>query len=332
MQSRAEELLIEQERGARRGAVVPFKGMAPSAGQGETGALWTLVRRQHGAVTRAQLLELGFARGAIAHRLESGRLHRVHNGVYSVGRPDLSRAGRWMAGVLGCGPGALLSHRSAAALYGLLDDREGPIEVTVSPTTVRRRPGLEIYRRAVAPFERAVVDGIAVTAVTRTLLDVAPLVGPRRLEAAINAADKHGLTDPERLRTDLAAHAGRRGVVPLRRVLDRHTFTLTASELERRFLPIARRVGLERPETGVHLNGFEVDFLWRDIGLVVETDGLRYHRTPATQTRDRLRDQVHTAAGLTPLRFTHAQVRYDPRHVQQTLATVARRLARRLDE
>jgi len=298
----------------------------------DTRELWTLVRRQHGVVTRVQLLELGFGSGAIAHRLRSGRLHRVHNGVYAVGRPDLPRSGRWLAAVLSCGAGSLLSHRSAAALHGLLDDGGAPIEVTVSPGTTHRRSGLRIYRRAIAAAERAEVEGVPVTAVTRTLVDIAPLVGSRRLEAAVNAADRHGLADPERLRADLAAYAGRRGVAPLRRVLDRHTFTLTASELERRFLPIAHRAGLERPETGVHVNGFEVDFYWRRLGLVVETDGLRYHRTPATQARDRLRDQAHTAAGLTPLRFTHAQVRYDPRHVQRTLATVVRRLARRLDE
>jgi very-short-patch-repair endonuclease len=112
----------------------------------------------------------------------------------------------------------------------------------------------------------------------------------------------------------------------LREVLDRRTFTLTDSELERRFLPIVRRTGLSLPRTGHHLNGFKVDFYWPDLGLVVETDGLRYHRTPAQQSRDRLRDQAHAAAGLTPLRFTHAQVRYEPRHVQATLEAVARRL------
>jgi very-short-patch-repair endonuclease len=111
----------------------------------------------------------------------------------------------------------------------------------------------------------------------------------------------------------------------LREVLDRRTFTLTDSELERRFLPIARSDGLPPPRTGHYLNGFKVDFFWPELGLVVETDGLRYHRTPAQQSRDRLRDQAHTAAGLTPLRFTHAQVRFEPRHVRATLEAAARR-------
>jgi very-short-patch-repair endonuclease len=109
-------------------------------------------------------------------------------------------------------------------------------------------------------------------------------------------------------------------------VLDIRTFTLTDSETEQRFLPIAKRAGLPLALTRECVNGFKVDFYWPELGLLVETDGLRYHRTPAEQARDRLRDQVHTAAGLTCLRFTRAQVRYDPRHVETTLAAVARRL------
>jgi len=112
----------------------------------------------------------------------------------------------------------------------------------------------------------------------------------------------------------------------LRELLDRRTFVLTDSELERRFLPIALAAGLPVPQTGRRVNGFKVDFYWPDLGLVVETDGLRYHRTPAQQARDRLRDQAHTAAGLTCLRFTHAQVRFDPDHVRATLTAVTRRL------
>jgi len=112
----------------------------------------------------------------------------------------------------------------------------------------------------------------------------------------------------------------------LRRLLDRRTFRLTDSELERFFLPLAKQAGLVLSLTRQHLNGFRVDFLWPDLRLVVETDGLRYHRTPAQQARDRVRDQAHLAAGFTPLRFTHEQVRYEPEHVRSTLRAVARRL------
>jgi very-short-patch-repair endonuclease len=121
----------------------------------------------------------------------------------------------------------------------------------------------------------------------------------------------------------------RPGIAILREALDRRTFALTDSALERRFLPLARDAGLAQPQTGVRVNGFKVDFYWPDLGLVVETDGLRYHRTPAQQAADRRRDQVHTAAGLTTLRFTHAQVRYEPGFVRSTLAAIARRLSGR---
>ena len=118
---------------------------------------------------------------------------------------------------------------------------------------------------------------------------------------------------------------GRRGASTVRRVLDYRTFTLTDSETEQRFLPIARRAGLSLPQTQVYVNDFKVDFYWPDLGLIVETDGLRYHRTPAEQARDRLRDQTHTAAGLTCLRFTRAQVRFEPAHVGAVLSSVAGR-------
>jgi very-short-patch-repair endonuclease len=128
------------------------------------------------------------------------------------------------------------------------------------------------------------------------------------------------------LRSHLAGLMGGRGVPRLRELLDRRTFTLTDSELERRFLPLTRKVGLPMPQTGRYVNGFRVDFYWPDLGLIVETDGLRYHRTLAQQARDRLRDQAHLAAGLTPLRFTHAQVRFSSGQVLSTLQAVASRL------
>jgi very-short-patch-repair endonuclease len=151
-------------------------------------------------------------------------------------------------------------------------------------------------------------------------------VTPEQLERAIVEADKRDLIDPESLRSGLAAFAGQPGVRVLRETLDRQTFTITDSELERRFLPLARDAGLPTPLTQQQVNGFRVDFFWPELGLLVETDGLRYHRTPAQQAHDRLRDQTHSAAGLTPLRFTRAQVRYDPDHVRKTLAAVADRL------
>jgi very-short-patch-repair endonuclease len=186
-----------------------------------------------------------------------------------------------------------------------------------------------VHRRALTNTEIAEHDGIPVTAPITTLVDLAAHLTPRQLEVAVNEVDTLNLADPEAIRTGIEALTRRPGLRPLRDLLDRRTFTLTDSELERYFLPLAKRAGLPRPRTGRRVNGFKVDFHWPDLGLVVETDGLRYHRTPAQQARDRLRDQAHTAAGLTPLRFTHSQIRYEPRHVVATLTAVRSRLAAR---
>ena len=281
--------------------------------------LWAVVRAQHGVITRAQLLDLGISSKAIKHRIAIGRLHPVYAGVYAVGRPELTRKGEWMAAVLACGPGAVISHSSAAALLDIRADLPGPIHV--SARTQRRRPGVVVHRRAVP--DAGTCDGIPVTSPAQTLVDLAATLEPDPLEAAINQADKLDLIDPERLRAELEHFAGVPGVGGLRRTLDRRTFTMTDSELERRFRPIARAAGLPPPLTQQRVNGFRVDFFWPDLGLVVETDGLRYHRTPQQQARDRLRDQAHTVAGLTPLRFTRAQVRFDRAHVERTLSIVA---------
>lgn len=288
--------------------------------------VWDLVARQHGVIARRQLLALGFSSKAIAHRIAAGRLHSVWRGVYAVGRPGLTQHGRWMAAVLACGPDAVLSHVTAGALWGIrAARRDDQLHVSVPAHVARRVRGIGVYRRSSPPATRHL--GIPVTDPVCTLLDLGSLLSADQLETAINEGDKLGLIDPDELRSAVGAARHRRGAPALRSVLDRHTFTLTDSELERRFLPLARAAGLPLPDTGRYRNGFKVDFLWPSLGLVVETDGLRYHRTPAEQARDRLRDQAHAAAGLTPLRFTHAQVAFEPRHVEATLAAVARRLS-----
>jgi very-short-patch-repair endonuclease len=288
-------------------------------------AVWQLASAQHGVIALFQLLELGYTMSAINHRVAKGRLHPVRPGVYAVGRPDLTREGEWMAAVLSYGPHAVLSHGSAAALWTICKETERCIHVTALPQTDRRHAGIVAHRRstlAVGDITRH--NAIPVTTPIRTLVDLAVRLAPSELEAAVNQADKRDLVDPEQLRADLNTRKGQQGVRPLRILLDRRTFVLTDSELERRFLPIARRAGLGLPQTQVRLNGFKVDFFWPDLGLVVETDGLRYHRTPAQQARDRVRDQAHAAAGLAHVRFTHWQVRYDPTTVQDTLEAVAR--------
>jgi very-short-patch-repair endonuclease len=261
---------------------------------------------------------------AIEYRLRRGRLHRVHRGVYAVGRPQLTRHGVLIAAVLSCGPGAALSHDAAGEVLGIRKRRAGPIDVTV-PGARRAPRGIRLHRSLVLGANVGHCHGIPVTSVIRTLLDLAQHLPRNELEAAVNEADKLDLIDPERLRAELDARAGQRGVGRLCALLDRHTLTLTDSELERRFLPIARRAGVPAPLTQCHVSGFRVDFYWPDLGLVVETDGLRYHRTPAQQAMARLRDQAHAAAGLTALRFTHGQIAWEAEQVAATLTAVVRR-------
>jgi very-short-patch-repair endonuclease len=233
-----------------------------------------------------------------------------------------------MAAVLACGPKAALSYASAAALWRIGSEVRDAIEVSVASPHHRRRPGLRIYRRSsLWPEDHTTRHGIPVTTPIQTLIDLSLRLDRRGIERMINEADKYDLAHPPELRRALDERGGEPGVAVLRRILDRRTFRLTKEELERRFLPLAARAGLRVPLTGQLVNEFEVDFYWPDLGLVVETDGLRYHRTPAEQARDRLRDQAHTAAGLTQLRFTHEQVRYEPEYVARILAQTASRFA-----
>jgi very-short-patch-repair endonuclease len=291
--------------------------------------VWRLATAQHGVVARRQLLDLGLSAQAIQHRIEKGRLHRIERGVYAVGRPALNRHGRWMAAVLGCGSGAALSYGSAAALWGFERERRGAIEVSVPIPTPRRHGDVLVYRRPnLRRAEVVVRDGIPVTSLVRTFIDVAAQIDRGDLERAVNEADRLSLIDPEALLDALTLHPGKRGVGHLRDLLAERTFRLTDSELERRFLRLVAEAGLPVPLTQQRLNGFRVDFFWPDLRLVVETDGLRYHRTPSQQARDHLRDQAHLAAGVTPLRFTHAQVRFEVGYVRRTLLAVVNRLKR----
>jgi very-short-patch-repair endonuclease len=241
-----------------------------------------------------------------------------------------------MAAVLACGNEALLSHLSAAALWGIVGSatpatRENPgeagspVHISVAAEVHRRRRGIVLHRRALDAEDATRRDGIPVTRPGRTLMDLGAQLRPDNLESAVNQADKLGLMDPETLRRYLDQRPGRKGVTALRSVLDRRTFRLTGSALERRFLRLVGRAGLPPPLTQQSVNGFRVDFFWPELGLVVETDGLRYHRTPTQQSRDKVRDQTHATAGHVALRFTHAQVVFEERRVVSVLQDVAER-------
>jgi very-short-patch-repair endonuclease len=233
-----------------------------------------------------------------------------------------------MAAVLVCGPDALLSHGSAAALWGIGKEWRKTIEVSVRRRSWPRPEGVKVRSRPSLPIEDVTIHlGIPVTIPARRILDLATLVSDGSLERLINEADSLDLIDPESLRRWLEHRSGEPGVKRLRKLLDPEAFRLSDSELERRFRPIALGAGLPQPETKAFVNEYEVDFYWPGLKLVVECDSLRYHRTAQKQTRDLLRDQTHTASGLTTLRFTHWQVRYDPRHIRSVLAATATRLA-----
>ncbi|HET9591679.1 MAG TPA: type IV toxin-antitoxin system AbiEi family antitoxin domain-containing protein [Solirubrobacterales bacterium] len=290
---------------------------------------WELAARQHGIVTRRQLLALGFGRRSIEHRLARGRLFQVSLGVYAVGWPALNQKRRWMAAALAGGEDAALSHRSAAALWEI-GDESGWIAVSVRRRCELRRPGVRFHGRpSLAADDLVLRDEIPVTSPAQTLVDLGTELDAVALERAVNDADKRDLIDPEALREDLPRFGGYPGVRPLRHLLDKLFFRLSDSDLEIYFRRIVKAASLSMPLTKQRVNKFEVDFFWPDLGLVVETDGLRYHRTPSAQLRDARRDRAHVMAGMTPLRFTHYEVRYEPHRVREALVNTMAMLRKR---
>lgn len=221
---------------------------------------------------------------------------------------------------------AIVSHGSAGWLWGIVP-WDGRIDVVVPQGIVRRRPGIRLHRRlGLDPTRIGRVKGIPVTDPADTIVDLACDRSHSQLARVVREADRLDLIDPESLRGVLDETPRRPGIGRLRRLLDSETFVLTDSELERRFLRLVHAAALPLPETQAQLNGFRVDFYWPELGLVVETDGLRYHRTPSQQNRDHQRDQAHAAAGLTSLRFSTSQVRFEPERTAATLTAVASRL------
>jgi very-short-patch-repair endonuclease len=278
-------------------------------------------------LTRSDLLGLGFSAKGIKHRVASGRLHPLAAGVYAVGRPELTPHGRWMAAVLACGDDAVLSHRSAAQMWGIGFEEKKRIDVSIRRKSKITRKGIKVRARPSLDAGSVVVRlGIPVTHPVQTLIDLATELRIMRLERAVNEADRLDLVDPETLRGALDGHVGMPGVKTLRTMLDRHTFRLSDSDLEILFRPLALAAGFPLPLTKHRVLGFEVDFWFPDHGLVVETDGLRYHRTPSQQARMVKRDQRHTAAGLRVLRFTHWQIAHAPNEVTDVLRRIRRML------
>jgi very-short-patch-repair endonuclease len=261
-----------------------------------------------GIVSLAQLRALGVSRRAVDHWLQVGRLHRVHRGVYAVGHTAVRREGRYLAAVLACGPGAVLSHRSAAAHRDLLHSDAALIDVTAR-TSRRGAPGIRLHRsRCLAARDVTVHEGVPMTWVARTLLDLAATVRPHQLERALAQAERLRLYDHAAVTDVLARANGHRGQRALAKATAQEP-KWTRSDFEARLLRIVRAAGLPEPRVNITLTVWdhpdpEVDLYWPAHRLIVETDGWATHRTRHAFERDRARDAALTAAGHRVVRFT----------------------------
>jgi hypothetical protein len=288
-------------------------------------ALAEVATRQHGVVSLAQLRAAGLGAGAIRWRVRRGWLHRVHQGVYAVGHRRLTARGRMWAAVLACGgPGrAALSHWSAAAAWDLCAVRSGPVDVTVAGGN-RSSNGIRVHGEGVEETT-TVDDGLPVTTVARTLRALATTTDRHRLERVIARAEHRRLLDAALLAEQFGRRGGRRLEAALGAVQPTAP-DLTRSELEERFLALVAGAGLPRPRVNQVVAGHEVDFVWRDRRLIVETDGRTTHLTATAFERDRRRDAELTARGWRVVRFTWRQVVEEERRV---VATLRRLLSRR---
>lgn len=270
-----------------------------------------IAARQHGVVSRAQVLALGVDRDFVSRHVGDGRLHFLHLGVFALGHQSLTDRGRWMAAVLACGEASVLSHLTAALLWRLLDRAEGVIHVLIPEGGSRSRPGLVIHRTRRLPAEhRTERDGIPVTTPERTLLDLATMLPPERLRFAVEAADRASLLDVPFLIRLCDEFRGRKGVGRLRRIAleQRGAAVRTKSPPETTFLRLCLSHGIPEPLVNSRLHGFEVDFHWPDANLVVEIDTYTYHRSWAQRQRDLERDAALKARGIEVLRLTPEMV------------------------
>jgi very-short-patch-repair endonuclease len=261
--------------------------------------------QQHGMVTLAQLAAAGLGRGAVAHRVARGRLTPRFRGVYQVG-PIQAEHGREAAAVLAAGPGALLSHHTAAAIWGFTPDHPGDVHVTV-PSDARSRPGLTLHRSA--SLNAAVHNGLPLTTPARTLHDLARVLARKDLDRAVEEALIRGLATPEQLTTR-----------PALREATATEPTLTRSEAERQLRALIKAANLPAPATNVRVAGHEVDAYWPRQRLVAEVDGYKFHGGRAAFERDRRKDGALTAAGYTVVRVTWRQIKHEPHAVVALLA------------
>jgi very-short-patch-repair endonuclease len=271
-----------------------------------------LAEKQHEVVARWQLALLGFTRHEIQHLVRQGVLHRLFPGVFTVGSRHLTREGRWMAAVLACGEKAVLSHRSAIALWGLRPPRSGAIDVTDPTRCHFGQPGIKVHRtRCLDPEDRAIRTGIPVTSVHRAILDFAETAPAQQVRLAIEMADRKELYDGYAMDELLARSPGRKGTKPLKAILNAmrgQTTPLTRSQLENRLLAGMRDADICEPQADVLIEGELVDFVWVEQRLVLEVDSYLWHNTRKDFESNRRRDTRLQLAGFRVIRATEQRI------------------------
>jgi hypothetical protein len=285
-------------------------------------AIAEVAERQWGVIADRQLKTLGVGRGAIQNRLELGQLHRLHRGVYALGHRHLSLRARWMAAVLASGQDAVLSHRDPAALWGLMLIGGTRIDVTVVARGRAQPEGIVLHQvRALAPADRATREGIPVTSLARTLLDIAETEPARTLRRAWDHAERLRVLDVRAVKDTCHRSPGRRGLKPLRALLADQTRYApeTKRELEALFVDFCREQRLPLPACNALVEGFEVDALWPAQRLIVELDSWEFHRGRKAFERDRERDAILQAAGYRVIRITWRRLTEEPTGVAHLL-------------
>jgi very-short-patch-repair endonuclease len=262
--------------------------------------------------------------------LAAGSLWPRHQGVYSVGCSiDVPLASE-TAALLAVGPNAMLSHRSAAVVWGICHARpdDAPVDVLIGPRRRTRRDGIAAHRtNRLERSEIRICERLPVTSPARTVCDIAGIVPMRELERSVDEALIRRIVRLQQLRDAAARDKGRRGGPILTALLEhRGNSTVTRSQAEERMLELVRAANFPSPETNVHVNGYEVDFLWRPQRLIVEVDGYAYHASRSAFERDRAKDAVLAAAGYLVIRITWLQMEREPYVV---VARLAQALARR---
>jgi very-short-patch-repair endonuclease len=286
-------------------------------------AVAALAAGQHGIVAFWQLIELGMGRDAIQHRVRIGRLHPVHRGVFAVGYPAGTREAFEMAAVLACGDDAVVSHWTATGRWTLLRPSRGPIHVT-APTDRRGRKGVKAHWAELHPHDRTKRDGIPVTSVPRTLLDIAGVANERTLRRAVNQAARSGWLNRRAIDELLERNPRRKGSKQLRTVIASVTPATrrTRSDLEVAFLELCAAYGLPEPLSNTKVLGFEVDLYWPEATLIGELDSYEYHRTPYEFESDRRRDAHLKRNGYEVLRVGEGWLNSDPADVAETVRSL----------